>query len=63
MILSGGNYGGYLLKLNTIELDSITIPIQTINEKDFFIIDNNGDKWFYRIDETINFIGINLNYL
>jgi hypothetical protein len=60
MILSGGEYGGYLLDVDTIKLDSVVIPIIYVSEKQFFIIDNNEDKWFYRIDEVINFIGINL---
>ena len=61
MKLSGGNYGGYELIDDNIIVDGNALPItHGQNQNEFFIIDEIGQKWFYRIDDSISFIGINL---
>lgn len=61
MKLNGGNYGGYELIGENIQLEEVLIPIIYFqNENEFFIVDEISQKWFYRITDSIVFIGINL---
>ena len=60
MELSGGNYGGYAFITDKIKLEDIEIIVNFINESEFYILDENGDKWNYHIEtERIIFSGVN----
>ena len=59
MELSGGYYGGYEYLGNQIQLGDIVLSVnQTQNVDEFYILDDNNVKYFYRIDsDSIVFIG------
>lgn len=62
MKLSGGNYGGYELMTNSIKLEDKTLIVTFVNDLEFYIIDDNGSKWYYNInleEEKIIFSGVN----
>ena len=61
MKLTGGNYGGYEIINNQIVLEDNTLEINQTNlENEFYILDDNQDKWFYLIGADIAiFSGIN----
>ena len=55
MILTGGNYGNYILENDMIISEEQTSEI-TFNEskEEFYVIDDNGDKWNYRVDVELD---------
>lgn len=60
MLLTGGNYGNYILEDNSIKNEDIILNvIFTENKKEFYVIDENNDVWNYRIDlDTAIFTGV-----
>ena len=61
MILTGGNYGNYILEGNSIKFEDTIIYVTFIeNKNEFYVIDDNNDAWSYRIDlDFAIFIGLN----
>jgi hypothetical protein len=61
MLLTGGNYGNYILEGNSIKIeDTILNVIFTENKNEFYVVDDNNDAWNYRIDSDIAiFTGVN----
>lgn len=59
MELSGGYYGGYEYLGDRIQLGDSTLPVnQTQNVNEFYVLDDNNIKYYYRIDsECIVFVG------
>lgn len=60
MELSGGYYGGYEYLGDQIQLGETTLPVnQTQVVDEFYVIDDNGIRYFYRVDlDCIVFIGV-----
>ena len=62
MELSGGYYGGYEYLGDQIQSGETILPAnQTQITNEFYVIDDNGIRYFYRVDlDCIVFIGVNL---
>jgi len=61
MKLTGGNYGDYTLENGLIYLDTISIQVIFNLNNEFYITDNDENKWNYRIDSDLDiaiFIGV-----
>lgn len=59
MKLTGGNYGGYNFLNNHIELENNILTITLIGDE-FYVLDDNQDKWFYLIEgDMATFSGVN----
>lgn len=61
MILSGGDFSGYLLDGNQIIFEGTVFDIVPTQNQNEFYVDYDGNKHFYRIDLTaVIYIGANI---
>ena len=53
MKLTGGNYGDYTLENGSINLDTFSIQVIFSLDNEFYITDDKGEKWNYRIEPDL----------